>query len=174
MEWTTRSHLHLDRTASAWLIRRFIDADATFVFVDGPEEIAAPQRAFGVPGVGIGALDADGTCFAKLLRAHHLLDDGALARIECALAAGVQHALGRPRSEPDDDVHFLGRALDSIGLGLGIVYEDDTQHLDAAIPLYDALYCALQVRPATLADLPTTPGERMAHLRALVRLPHPS
>ncbi len=41
MIWATRRHVHIDRTACAWLIRRFIDPEAEFVFVDDPDEVPA-------------------------------------------------------------------------------------------------------------------------------------
>ena len=39
MRWATRRHCHVDRAACAWLIRRFLDSDAEFVFVDDPDEV---------------------------------------------------------------------------------------------------------------------------------------
>ena len=39
--WATRRHVHIDRTACAWLIRRFVDDDAEFVFVDDPDDVPA-------------------------------------------------------------------------------------------------------------------------------------
>jgi len=44
MKWATRSGVHVDRAASAWLIRRFIDAEAKFVFVDDPDEVHPMPR----------------------------------------------------------------------------------------------------------------------------------
>ena len=41
MKWATRRHCHIDRAACAWLIRRFLDTDAEFVFVDDPDEVPA-------------------------------------------------------------------------------------------------------------------------------------
>ena len=45
MRWTTRRHCHVDRAACAWLIRRFLDPEAEFVFVDDPEEVPADATA---------------------------------------------------------------------------------------------------------------------------------
>jgi ChrB, C-terminal domain len=39
MRWATRRHCHVDRAACAWLIRRFLDPEAEFVFVDDPDEV---------------------------------------------------------------------------------------------------------------------------------------
>jgi hypothetical protein len=44
MRWATRARCHVDRTACAWLIGRIIDPQATFIFVDDPDDIPAPER----------------------------------------------------------------------------------------------------------------------------------
>src|SRR2546422_7041522 len=49
MKWVTRPHIRVNRTATAWLIRRFIDPEATFLFVDA-ERVAEVQRAEGAIG----------------------------------------------------------------------------------------------------------------------------
>lgn len=171
MKWTTRAQLHLDRTASAWLIRRFVDADAEFEFV-GWDVAPDPEdtRSFGMPGAAHGGHDEHGPGFTKILRAHGLQDDGALVRLGACVGAGVRHALGLPRTEGDDATHGLGVALDTIGVGLSILHEDDLDHLDAATPLYDSLHASLQLPPADAMDLPLTQPERVAYLRSLVTL----
>lgn len=52
MQWVTRQYLHLDRVATPWLITRFVDAEATFVYVPWKEEHLAPAGAmrFQSPG----------------------------------------------------------------------------------------------------------------------------
>ena len=52
MKWVTRSYVHLDRVASPWLIKRFIDKDAIFVFAPYGEEHFRPKdaTAFAIPG----------------------------------------------------------------------------------------------------------------------------
>ena len=50
MKWATRSHLHIDRTACAWLIRREIDPEAEFVFVDDVDDIPADATPFDIRG----------------------------------------------------------------------------------------------------------------------------
>ena len=53
MRWATRSHCHVDRAACAWLIRRFIDPEAEFVFVDDPTEVPGDATAFDMRGVAL-------------------------------------------------------------------------------------------------------------------------
>ena len=51
MIWATRRHCHIDRAACAWLIRRFIDSDAEFVFVDDADEVPEDATPFDMRGV---------------------------------------------------------------------------------------------------------------------------
>lgn len=172
MEWTTRSHLHLDRTASAWLIRRFVDQQAEFLFVDWDQAADANDpRAFAIPGASLSGHDENGTCFAKIVRAHGLERDPALRRIDASVAAGVRHALGMSRTEADPAAYRLGLVLDSIGLGLSLLHDDES-HLAAATPLYDALYASFLLPEQMPAELPPTQPERVAYLRSLIGLPH--
>ncbi|HSD26808.1 MAG TPA: chromate resistance protein ChrB domain-containing protein [Vicinamibacteria bacterium] len=50
MAWLTRKHVHVNRTATAWLIRRFLDRDAEILFVE-PEEVAPIERSTGAIGI---------------------------------------------------------------------------------------------------------------------------
>ncbi len=50
MRWATRKHCHVDRAACAWLIRRFLDPEAEFVFVDDPDEVPADATPFDMRG----------------------------------------------------------------------------------------------------------------------------
>ena len=51
MKWATRAHCHVDRAACAWLIERFIDPEAVFVFVTDPDDVPADATAFDMRGV---------------------------------------------------------------------------------------------------------------------------
>jgi hypothetical protein len=84
MKWVTRDFVHLDRVASPWLIKRFIDRDAVFVFVPWGKEDRRPADAipFALPGAEIGPHDHEGTTFAKLLKKYRL-DDPALHSSAC-------------------------------------------------------------------------------------------
>lgn len=54
MRWATRKSIHIDRSASAWLIGRFIDPDAAFVFVTAPDDVPAGAVPFDMRGFGFG------------------------------------------------------------------------------------------------------------------------
>ena len=82
MRWATRAGVHIDRAACAWLIRRFIDPAATFVFVADPADVPADATAFNIPGARYSHHDG-GCTFEVLVREYRLAEPGlaALARI---------------------------------------------------------------------------------------------
>ena len=67
MRWATRAGCHVDRAASAWLIRRLIDQDAEFVFVDDADEVPQDATPFDMPSVELSHHGGDCT-FETLLR----------------------------------------------------------------------------------------------------------
>ena len=98
MIWATRRHVHIDRTACAWLIRRFVDPDAEFVFVDDPDEVPAEATPFDMRGVELG--HRDGRCSFESILARYELDDPALDadRPDRARGRHRRRALRRARS----------------------------------------------------------------------------
>src|SRR5205823_14134081 len=73
MKWATRRHCHVDRAACAWLIRRFLDPEAEFVFVDDPEEVPADATPFDMRGVELSHHGGD-CSFETFLRRYELGD----------------------------------------------------------------------------------------------------
>jgi hypothetical protein len=141
MKWVTRDFVHLDRVASPWLIRRFIDRDAVFVFVPWGEEHSAPADAtpFGLPGAEIGPHDANGTTFAKLL-AKYKLEDKALTRLSRVIAKGVDYVLHHYRPPPEDTDGQIAVGLLAVSEGMMLRHDDDNAIIAASLPVYDALY----------------------------------
>ena len=83
MRWATRAGVHIDRASSAWLIRRFLDPDAEFQFVSGPDEVADGSVPFDMRGVELGhhtGPNGQDCTFETLLRRHDL-DDPVLWKI---------------------------------------------------------------------------------------------
>jgi hypothetical protein len=130
MRWATRTHCHVDRTACAWLIRRFVDPDATFAFVDDPDDVPADATPFDMRGVELS--HHDGSCsFETILRRYELEDERlhALARI-------VHEAdLGDERFDAPE-----AAGLDAVIRGLGAIEPDDHRLLELTRPIYDGLY----------------------------------
>lgn len=142
MTWVTKKRIKVNRAATAWLIRRFIDHDATILFVE-PEEVAEVQRregamGFDAPGATYPHQDASGRCSFEALVAEHCANDPALV----ALARIVRGADFRDQ---------IGITSESAGLravsdGFPLVARDDQETVERTAFLYDALYASLRER----------------------------
>jgi hypothetical protein len=130
MRWATRAGIHVDRTACAWLIRRFIDQQAEFVFVHDPDEVPDDATPFDMRGVEL-SHHGDACTFETMLDRYGL-DDPAL------------HVIARLVHEADlDDERFdapEARGLDVILRGLSMVADSDERMLELTGPIYDGLY----------------------------------
>ena len=131
--WATRPRPHIDRLASAWLIKRFIDPEARFLCAP-PAEFPAEALPFDVVGAEFGHQGEDCT-FETLLRRSRLDDP----RIE-ALAEIVHEADLR-------DGKFERPETDGVDLavrGLAATIKDDEALMAQGLALFDALYAALE------------------------------
>jgi hypothetical protein len=79
MKWATREHIHIDRAACAWLIRRHIDDRAEFVFVADPADVPADATAFDIPGAELSHHGGD--CSFETILCRYDLDDPVLWRL---------------------------------------------------------------------------------------------
>ena len=129
MRWATREGVHIDRSASAWLIGRFLDSEADFVFVTSAEEVPDDAVPFDMRGVEYGHHGSDCT-FETLLRRHELADP-VLWRI-----AEIVH-----EADLDDGRFDAPEApgLDTALRGLSMVCEDQ-EVLRLTRPVFDGLY----------------------------------
>ena len=141
MKWVTRSHVHVDRVACPWLIMRFIDNQAEFLFVPRSQidRVAAETGAipFDAPGAELG--HHEGRCSFESIILKYDLQDPALLRM-----AKVVHAAD---VSEDIDSDPLARGFEAIATGYSLRYPDDTENLGRQMAVYDALYawCRLQV-----------------------------
>lgn len=142
MIWITRAHVHVDRVACPWLITRFIDSQAEFMFVarSEVERVAKIEGAipFDVPGVELGHVD--GHCSFESILLKYELKDPALLRL-----AKIIHAAD---VDADIDQDPIARGLEAIATGFSLRYPDDETNLEIQFEVYDALYawCKLQVK----------------------------
>ena len=129
MRWATRAGVHIDRAACAWLIRRFLDPDAAFVFVAGTAEVPADATPFDMRGVELGHQGGD-CSFETILRRHDLTDP-VLWRI-----AEIVH-----EADLDDERFDAPEApgLDVLLRGLSMT-GDDEHTLAVSGAMFDALY----------------------------------
>ena len=140
MKWVTRKGIHVNRTATGWLIRRFIDPDAQILFVE-PDEVAGLQESdgatgFDAPGARHPHKDAQGRCSFEQLVAEKLSGDPALVRL-----ARIVHGADFPE---EMDLTRESAGLWAISQGFTEVGADDADILDRAAFLYDSLYAHLQ------------------------------
>lgn len=129
MRWATRRGVHIDRAACAWLLRRFVDTEAEFVFVGDPVEVPDGATPFDMRGVALGHQGPDCT-FETILRRYDL-DDPVLWK----LAEAVHEA------DLEDDRFDAPEApgLDAILRGLSMTL-DDSAVLAVSGPMFDGLY----------------------------------
>lgn len=129
MRWSTRAGIHIDRAACAWLIARFVDPAAEFVFVAGPDDVPADATAFDMRGVELSHHGGDCT-FETILRRYDL-DDPVLWRI-----AEIVH-----EADIEDDRYDAPEAagLDTVLRGLSMI-GDDQQTMTVTGPVFDGLY----------------------------------
>jgi hypothetical protein len=150
MKWVTRSHVHVDRVACPWLITRFIDNEAEFLFVPGGqiEQVSKDTGAipFDAPGVELGHAEGDGTSpgrcsFESIILKYGLKEPGLLRLAKIVHAADVS---------ADIDTDPLARGLEAIASGFSLRFPEDEENLAHQFDLYDALYawCRLDVAKA--------------------------
>ncbi len=129
MRWATRAGCHVDRAACAWLLRRFVDPTAEFVFVDDPADVPADATAFDMRGVELSHRDGD--CSFETILRHHALNDPVLWELARVVHEADLH--DERYDEPD------AAGLDTICRGLTLV-ADDTRVLELSAIIFDGLY----------------------------------
>jgi hypothetical protein len=140
LKWVTREHVHVDRTACPWLIKRFIDRKAEFIFVpvEKIEEIVKKEKAipYDSPGVELGH-HGDKCSFDAVIEKYKIKDPAVLE-----LAKIVR---GADTDKPEDAPEAPG--LDAVMTGISIVAKDDHEAIGKARPVYDAFYtfCKLKL-----------------------------
>jgi hypothetical protein len=144
MKWVTRENANVDRIACPWLIRRFIDPDAEFLFVGRDEVLSTAERegAHSYDAPGAQYTHRDGKCsFDVLVQEFGLGGDPALVRLaEIVHAADVSE---------DRDSSPEGPGLYAIANGFAIVHgTDDRRKIELETPMYDALYAWCQAQEA--------------------------
>lgn len=141
MFWVTRSHVHVDRVACPWLITRFIDSHAEFLFVPKSEIDQVVNETGGIPfdapGVELG--HHEGRCsFDSIILKYELKEPGLLRMAKIIHSADV-----------DDDIDNdpIARGLEAIASGFSLRFPEDMENLEHQFDVYDALYtwCRMDV-----------------------------
>ncbi len=151
MKWVTREHGNVDRVACPWLIKRFIDPEAEFIFVPREEVLAKAQELGAKSFDALGAdfshkqtPEGEVCTFITLLMEHGLWGkDPALdlvGRIVCTADVRPERSAYH---EPE------GAGLGAIAHGFALLTQDDHQKLEWEFPMYDALYAWAKRRVAS-------------------------
>ena len=141
MKWVTRSHVHVDRVACPWLISRFIDSNAEFIFVpkNQVEQVVKETEAipYDAPNVELG--HKEGKCSFESIIEKYGLTDPALLRLAAIVhAADIEIELHKDEIAP---------GLEAIAVGYSLRFPKDAENLSRQFDVYDALYawCRMQV-----------------------------
>jgi hypothetical protein len=140
MKWITRSHVHVDRVACPWLITRFIDSDAEFLFVPKSKVMEMAEKTgaipFDTPGAELHHRDVLCT-FDVIIKDYELADKALLRMAKVINAADTDHLEADP----------LAAGFEAIAVGYGLRFPDDLQNIEEQFEVYDALYawCRLDV-----------------------------
>lgn len=144
MKWVTRERPKIDRIACPWLIARFIDPDAEFLYVPAPEVMKTARETgatpFDVPNVDYGH-HGEKCSFDAFVERHRLTDSALLRLAEIVRGADT----GRP------DLTAQSPGLLAISQGLSAVFADDHEMLRHGMVVYDALYAWCRTQRAKAA-----------------------
>lgn len=137
MKWVTRARPKVDRVACPWLIKRFVDPEAEFLYVP-PDEVLETTRQedaipFDVPNVELGH-DGSECSFDAIIKKYHLADS-ALQHL-AVIVRGADTAAKQLAPE--------SAGLEAIAEGFRLVYSDDHELLERELSVYDALYAYCQ------------------------------
>ena len=139
MKWVTRERPKVDRVACPWLIKRFVDPEAEFLYVAADRVQAVAEREgatpFDVPGAELGH-HGDECSFDAIVRHYDLAqNDPALTRLALIV---------RGADTSQRDLTPESRGLLAIAQGFSEIYQDDQAQLAAELPVYEALYAWCQ------------------------------
>jgi hypothetical protein len=140
MKWITRERIQVNRTATCWLIRRFLDKEAEFIFAPA-DRVAAMQAetgatGFDAPGATYPHQDTQGLCsFAALVHERLAYDPLLLEMARIVQAADIKGEL---------DNHPAARGLQLISRGFPLLTKNDYETAERAAFIYDALYASIK------------------------------
>ena len=145
MKWVTRKQIRVNRVATAWLIRRFIDPQAEFIFVE-PAAVADIQsrenaKGFDAPGATYPHKDRKGRCSFEALVDEHCSSDSVLREM-ARMVRGADFA-------DETDLTDESAGIRTISQGFPLVANDDHETLEKASFLYDALYASIRAKQRT-------------------------
>ena len=133
--WVTRARPKIDRLACPWLIRRFVDPNAVFLYVN-PSDVEGVGQRFGAAPFDIEGDGVTWTHRGELCTFDVMVQELGLATPALSRLATIVRGADTARL----DLAPESAGLLAVSLGLSRMHADDTAQLEAALPLYDALY----------------------------------
>lgn len=142
MKWITREKVKVDRVACPWLIKKFVDPDAEFLFLPQDTGWAGIRDGivYDVPGCELGH-HGEEVSFDAILRKHGLMSDPALVLLAQIVRAADSHPT---------NPHPAGEGLRWIAHGFSALGLSDHEILDREFAVYDALYAECRKRAQNL------------------------
>lgn len=133
LKWVTREFVHVDRTACPWLIKKFVDPEAEFLFVPAEKiaEVAEKENAIPFDASGVKLGHRNGKCSFETIIEEYGLEDPALLEL-----AKIVHAA----DTRDKEVAPEGAGLSAVMVGIRLNSKDDWEAVEKAGLVYDALY----------------------------------
>jgi hypothetical protein len=133
MKWITRERPKIDRIACPWLIKRFVDPDAVFIYVPKEKVIEEAKKIdaipYDIPGVEYTHYNDECT-FDYIVKKHGLTDEAVLQIALIVRGADTNRF----------DLAQQAAGLWAISAGLSVNYQNDNEQLEIGIKIYDALY----------------------------------
>ena len=145
MKWVTRERPKVDRIACPWLIKRFVDPEAEFLYAVGTQVLAVAEREgatpYDIPDAELGH-HGDECSFDAIVRKYDLAHDNPALRQLALIVRGAD--------TDQRDLTPESRGLLAIAQGFSEAYANDHEQLAAELPVYDALYawCRIQLDAA--------------------------
>ncbi len=140
MKWITRSHVHVDRVACPWLITRFVDSEAEFMFAPKSKVLEVAEQtgaiAFDTPGATLHHRESRCT-FDAIIEDYELTDRALLRMAKVINAADTNNLEADP----------LATGFEAIAVGYSLRFPDDLENIERQFEVYDALYawCRLEI-----------------------------
>src|SRR5579859_4495591 len=135
MKWITRQRPQVDRIACPWLIQRFVDPDAEFLYAPADQILPVAEREgatpYDIPGAELGH-HGDECSFDAIVRKYDLASTNPALDHLARIVRGADTA--------NHDLIHESRGLLAIAQGFSLAYADDHAQLAAEMPVYDALY----------------------------------
>jgi len=133
MNWITREKAHVDRIACPWLIKRFVDPDAEFLFVPADQVLQAAEEQNAIPydtkGVELGH-HGEFCSFDAIVKKYELKDPALHELAKIVRGADTDHP----------EIAQESAGLDSTATGFRLISDDDFDNMAKQWPMYDALY----------------------------------